>query len=69
MPAFIRSMPGRCRTPGNIEPLAMLMMELGYSQRMGSAIALRLMNPTGATELVKSADVLDTELRTDLCGR
>ena len=38
-----------------IEPLAMLMMELGYSQRLGSDIAIRLMNPAGATELVKSA--------------
>src|SRR5207302_1122639 len=28
-----------------IEPLAMLMMELGQSQHMGSDIALRLMNP------------------------
>src|SRR6185295_14197221 len=41
-----------------IEPLAMLMTELGQSQRNGSDIALRLMNPAGATELVKSADVL-----------
>jgi len=41
-----------------VEPLAMLMMELGYSQRLGSDIAMRLMNPAGATELVKSADVL-----------
>ena len=41
-----------------IEPLAMLMMELGYSQRMGSDIAMRLMHPAGASELVKSADVL-----------
>lgn len=41
-----------------IEPLAMLMMELGYSQRLGSDIAMRLMNPAGGTELVKSADVL-----------
>jgi predicted ester cyclase len=41
-----------------IEPLGMLMMELGYSQRLGSDIAMRLMNPAGATELVKSADVL-----------
>jgi len=40
-----------------IEPLAMLMMEIGPSS-MGSNIALRLMNPAGATELVKSADVL-----------
>ncbi len=38
-----------------IEPLAMLMMELGYSQRLGPDIAIRLMNPAGATELVKSA--------------
>src|SRR6185436_12123190 len=41
-----------------IEPLAMLMMELGYSQRLGSDIAMRLMNPAGASESVKSADVL-----------
>jgi len=41
-----------------IEPLAMLMMELGYSQRLGSDIAMRLMNPAGATELVKSAVML-----------
>jgi 8-hydroxy-5-deazaflavin:NADPH oxidoreductase len=41
-----------------IEPLAMLLAELGQSHLMGSDIALRLMNPAGATELVKSADVL-----------
>jgi steroid delta-isomerase-like uncharacterized protein len=41
-----------------IEPLAMLMMELGESYRMGTDIALRLMSPAGATELVKGADVL-----------
>ena len=41
-----------------IEPLAMLMVELGYSQRMGSDIAMRLMSPAGATESVKSADLL-----------
>jgi 8-hydroxy-5-deazaflavin:NADPH oxidoreductase len=41
-----------------IEPLAMLMVELGQSHLMSSDIALRLMNPAGATELVKSADVL-----------
>jgi predicted dinucleotide-binding enzyme/predicted ester cyclase len=41
-----------------IEPLAMLMMVLGQSHRMGSDIALRLMSPVGATELVKGADVL-----------
>ena len=41
-----------------IEPLAMLMMELGQSQRMGSDIALRLRNPAGETELVQGADVL-----------
>jgi hypothetical protein len=34
------------------------MMELGESRRMGSYIALRLMSPAGATELVKGADVL-----------
>jgi predicted ester cyclase len=34
------------------------MMELGYSQRLGSDIAMRLMSPAGAAELVKSADVL-----------
>jgi steroid delta-isomerase-like uncharacterized protein len=36
----------------------MLMMELGESHALSSDIALRLMNPAGATELVKSADVL-----------
>ena len=41
-----------------IEPLALLMMELGESHHMGSDIALRLMNPAGETELVKSADLL-----------
>jgi len=41
-----------------IEPLAMLMMELAESHLMSSEIALRLMNPASATELVKSADVL-----------
>ena len=41
-----------------IEPLAMLMLELGQSQRMGSDIALRLMNPAGDTELVKGAEAL-----------
>ena len=41
-----------------IEPLAMLMIELGYSQRLGSDIAMRFMNPAGASELVGSADVL-----------
>jgi len=41
-----------------IEPLAMLMMELSDSHLMSSDIALRLMHPAGATELVKSADVL-----------
>jgi predicted dinucleotide-binding enzyme/predicted ester cyclase len=45
-----------------IEPLAMLMMDLGQSHRKGSDIALRLMNPAGATELVKSADVLARSL-------
>jgi 8-hydroxy-5-deazaflavin:NADPH oxidoreductase len=41
-----------------IEPLAMLMMDLAQSHLMTSDIALRLMNPAGATELVKSADGL-----------
>ena len=41
-----------------IEPLAMLMMELSQSHVMSSDMALRLMNPAGATELVKSADLL-----------
>ena len=41
-----------------IEPLALLMMELGEAHHMVSDIALRLMNPAGETELVKSADVL-----------
>ncbi len=41
-----------------IEPLATLMTELGYSHRQGSDIAMRLMNPAGAMESVKSAEVL-----------
>jgi len=41
-----------------IEPVAMLMMELVQSHRSGTDIALRLMNPASATEMVKSADVL-----------
>jgi len=41
-----------------IEPLAMLTMELAYSQGLGSDIAMRFMHPAGAAELVKSADVL-----------
>ena len=41
-----------------IEPLAMLMRELGYSQRLGSDIAIRLMNPAEATESVRNADDL-----------
>ena len=41
-----------------VEPLAMLMMELVRSHPMGSDIALRLLSPAGATELVKGADVL-----------
>jgi len=41
-----------------IEPLAMLMMELGHSQRMGADIALRLMHPAAATEPLKGAEEL-----------
>jgi steroid delta-isomerase-like uncharacterized protein len=41
-----------------VEPLAMLMVELGYSQLLGSDIALRLLNPAGATESVRNADDL-----------
>jgi predicted ester cyclase len=41
-----------------IEPLAMLMIELGYSQRLGSDIAMRLIKRAGASGFVKSADVL-----------
>jgi predicted ester cyclase len=41
-----------------IEPLAMLMMELGYSQRLGPDIAIRLMDPARASELGKRADIL-----------
>lgn len=50
-----------------IEPLAMLMMELGHSQNMGSDIALRFMNPTGPSESVKSADVLARAFA-DICA-
>jgi predicted dinucleotide-binding enzyme len=49
---------GALKNARHIEPLAMLMMELGESQGMGSDIALRLMSPAGATELVKGGDVL-----------
>ena len=45
-----------------LEPLAMLMMELGYSRQMGSDIAMRLMNPAGASELVTDAEVLTTSI-------
>jgi predicted dinucleotide-binding enzyme/predicted ester cyclase len=45
-----------------IEPLAMLMMELGYSQRLGTDIAMRLMNPAGAAELARSAGALARSL-------
>jgi len=41
-----------------IEPLAMLMMELGHAQRMGSDIAMRLMQPAGATEPVTGPEEL-----------
>ena len=41
-----------------IEPLAMLLVELGCSQRMGSEMAIRLMNPVGAMELAKNRDLL-----------
>lgn len=36
-----------------IEPLAMLMAELGHPQRMGSDIAIRLMSNSETTELVR----------------
>jgi predicted ester cyclase len=49
---------GPLRNARYIEPLAMLMTELGYSHRLGSDIAIRLMRRPGATELVKSAHVL-----------
>lgn len=38
-----------------IEPLAMLLMELSYPQRLGSEIALRLMGAGGDIDMVKSA--------------
>jgi len=41
-----------------IEPLAMLMIELGYSQGLGSDIAMRLIKLEEASDFVKSADVL-----------
>jgi 8-hydroxy-5-deazaflavin:NADPH oxidoreductase len=49
---------GPLRSARYIEPLAMLITELGYSHRLGSEIAIRLMRPAGASELVKGADVL-----------
>jgi len=45
-----------------LEPLAMLMMELGYSRQMGSNIAIRLMNPAVASELTEDTEVLATSL-------
>jgi predicted dinucleotide-binding enzyme len=45
-----------------LEPLAMLMIELGYSRQMGSNIAIRLMNPAVASELTPGAEVLATSL-------
>jgi 8-hydroxy-5-deazaflavin:NADPH oxidoreductase len=41
-----------------LESLAMLMRALGYSQRLGSDIALRLLTPSGPSESVKSAETL-----------
>jgi steroid delta-isomerase-like uncharacterized protein len=43
-----------------IEPLAMLMVELAHSQLLGSDIALRLLNPAGASESVRNANELAT---------
>ena len=45
-----------------LEPLAMLMIELGYSRQMGSDIAMRLMNPNVASELAVDAEVFATNL-------
>jgi predicted dinucleotide-binding enzyme len=46
---------GPLRNARYLESLAMLMMELGYSQRLGAAISLRLMNPAGSITLPKAA--------------
>jgi steroid delta-isomerase-like uncharacterized protein len=48
---------GMLKNARYIEPIGMLMVKLAES-RMGSDLALNLMSPAGATELVKSADVL-----------
>jgi len=45
-----------------LEPLAMLMIELGYSRQMGSDIAMRLMNPNVMSELTADAEVLAPNL-------
>ena len=45
-----------------LEPLAMLMIELGYSRQMGSNIAIRLMNPALVSDLVEDAEVIGTSL-------
>jgi predicted dinucleotide-binding enzyme/predicted ester cyclase len=41
-----------------VEPVAMLLIELAYSQLLGSDIALRFMNPAGPAESVVNADAL-----------
>jgi predicted ester cyclase len=41
-----------------LEPVAMLLLELAYSQLQGSDIALRFMDPAGRTESVVNADSL-----------
>jgi predicted dinucleotide-binding enzyme/predicted ester cyclase len=43
-----------------LEPVAMLLLELAYSQLQGSDIALRFMNPAGPRESVVNADSLAT---------
>jgi hypothetical protein len=45
-----------------LEPLAMLMIELGYSRQMGSDIAMRLMNPNVASELTSDVEAFATNL-------
>ena len=45
-----------------LEPIAMLMIELGYSRQMGSNIAIRLMNPAVRSDLVEDAEVIATSL-------
>jgi hypothetical protein len=45
-----------------LEPMAMLMIELGYSKQMGSNIAMRLMNPAVEPELATESEVLAVSL-------